>query len=91
MSIGSFYGIVVFAGLLGVIGGIILSAYEDGKPHGLYRRLRCKAGKHRKRVKIGKLKVAKYFCPDCGCPRQHPQLKVLKGGLTGISQNKFDL
>jgi hypothetical protein len=92
MGIGSFYGIVVLAGMVGVIGGIMLCAYEDGKPFGLYRRLCCKVGKHRRKVKIGTVKVAKYFCPDCKKARKHPQLQVLNGGTRSqISKNKFDL
>lgn len=90
MNLASFYGVVFLAAMVGILFGIILACYEDGKPFGMYRRLRCKYGKHRMAVKVGKLRISKYFCQDCKIPRKHPNLMVIKGG-TRLSDTKFDL
>lgn len=79
MNLLNFTGIVLLAALFGVVFGLLLIAYEDGKPFGLYRRIKCKFGKHTFRIGF-RNRTNKYFCQQCKVPRKHPALKAIDGG-----------
>jgi hypothetical protein len=66
--------------LFGIVLGIMLIAFEDGVPFGLYRKISCKAGWHKTHVKVGSGKVNKYYCQHCKAPRRFPDLRVIDGG-----------
>jgi hypothetical protein len=74
--------------LFGLVFGLILVAYEDGLPFGLYQRIRCKVGKCKFYIKVGKTKINKYYCLFCKKPRKFPVLKVIDGERK-IGDNKF--
>jgi hypothetical protein len=75
----SLSSIILVAVLFGFIFGLMLMAFDDSKPFALYRRFKCKSGKHT--FIVGHYtKVNKYFCLHCKSPRKHPQLRVLDGG-----------
>lgn len=65
--------------LVGVILGIAMVAYEDGIAFGLYRRLKCKFGKHTWKTGY-RNRVNKYYCVRCKKARSHPKLEVVQGG-----------
>lgn len=76
-SLGTFVGMVF---LIGLILGLMLIAFEDGKPFALYSKLKCKFGVHKNKVGFGNSKINKYYCQSCKTPRKHPQLKAIDGG-----------
>lgn len=55
-------------------------AYENGIRYGLLKKLLCRFGIHKLRVKFGKLKINKYYCQHCKKPRKHPKLTMIAGG-----------
>ena len=65
--------------LFGLVFGLILIAYEDGLPFGLFYKIRCKIGKCRYYIVVGKTKINKYYCIICRKPRKFPDLKVVDG------------
>jgi hypothetical protein len=67
---------------------LMLMAYDDGKPFALFRRIKCKMGKHTTKVGFGFSKINKYYCQHCREPRKHPVLKVIEGG-NKIGRNDF--
>jgi len=73
--------------LFGIVFGLILVAYDDGLPLGLYRRIQCKLGNCRYYIKVGKTKINKYYCIICRKPRSFPVLKVVDDDKMG--DNKF--
>lgn len=79
----TFTTVVCFCGLLAIILFIFLMIYEDGVPMNRWKKLRCWIGWHKNAIKLGKLKVHKYYCQFCKRPRKHPQMKLIDGG------NKF--
>jgi hypothetical protein len=84
MDTEDFTVVVCTAGLIGMLGGMILIAYEDGVPQGRLKKILCRMGRHK--TYIGK--VAKYYCQHCKKPREHPALKVIDGG-NKMGNNKF--
>lgn len=80
MDAETFTTIVCTAGLFGIVGGMILIAYEDSVPQGRLKKILCRIGLHKMHEKIGKMKIAKYYCKRCKKPRAHPALKVIDGG-----------
>lgn len=85
MDIASFTGIIVLAGLFGIIGGVMLSCHDDGKPHALWYKLKCKLGRHTMAVRG----VKRIRCQGCGLKRSHPHLKVIDGAKKDRSRFKF--
>lgn len=81
--------ILSLALLFAIVFGLLLIAYEDGVPFGLYRKFNCKMGRHAYYVKFGRHRVAKYFCKYCKCKRNHPKLELLEGGANKLSDIKF--
>lgn len=73
--------------LFGLLMGILLVMYEDGVGMSLYKKLRCKLGKHKIKVKHGKLTINKYFCQYCKTPRKHPNLTAIDGGKKRLGGN----
>lgn len=67
------------AALVGVVFGLILIAYDDGVQFGLYKKIRCKMGKHTHKAGFFK-HVNIYYCKICKAPRKHPQLRAIQGG-----------
>lgn len=76
--------------LFGSVFGLMLIAYEDHLPFALYRRLRCKFGRHQYYRKVWVTKINVYYCKFCKKPRKHPPLKIVDGGKK-IGNNKFRL
>jgi hypothetical protein len=74
----------------GIVGGIMLVAYEDGVAFGLYRRIKCKFGNHTHKVgRKGHINL--YYCARCKKPRNHPSLKVIDGGRKDWDIGSFKL
>lgn len=65
--------------VFGIVLGIMMVAYEDGVPFGLYRRIKCKFGKHTYNVGF-RGTIRKYYCARCKKARSHPKLEVIQGG-----------
>lgn len=63
----------------GLILGLMLIVYENGVQFGLYRKLKCKLGKHTHKVGY-KGHINRYFCKFCKAPRSNPSLKAIDGG-----------
>ena len=80
MDTDSFTTLLCTTALFGIVGGMILLAYEDGIPNGRLKKLLCRFGRHKMHVGFGKAKTAKYYCQYCKKPRSHPDMKVLDGG-----------
>lgn len=66
--------------LFGIVLFFMLMASEDGISFALAKRLLCKMGLHKIRVRIGALRINKYYCQYCKRPRKHPRLKAIDGG-----------
>lgn len=77
----------------GFVFGILLIAYDDGIPFGMYRKLMCKMNKHRYQVRFGfrRVKVNKYYCATCKKARSHPKLEIIEGGAKKIGDISYKL
>jgi len=62
----------------GLIMGLGIIVFEDNIKFSLTNKLRCKIGKHRFKARFSK--INRYYCQNCGKPRQHPRLKIVDGG-----------
>ena len=89
MDVETFTTVICAAGLFGMMGGMILIAYEDGVPQGRLKKILCLFNRHKFHLKIGKTKNNKYYCQWCKKPRTHPALKVVDGGYK-IGNNKYN-
>lgn len=69
--------ILIFA----IVVGLIMVAYDDNIAFAIPKKLLCKMGRHKIRVKFGKIKINKWRCQYCKEARKHPELKVVNGGL----------
>lgn len=76
ITLGTLAGIIF---LFGLFFGLMLIAYDDGVPFGVYRKVKCKLGVHTHKVGFRK-RTNKYYCQSCKAPRSHPALKSIKGG-----------
>lgn len=86
MDIVSFYSVVTLAVIVGVLGGVLLACYEDGKPHGLWYKLRCRLKQH-----IFTLHgVRRIKCQHCGIKRPGLHLTAIDGGAKK-SKSSFNL
>ena len=77
MNLVSFYSVIILAGIIGILGGVFLSCYEDGKPHGLWYRLRCRLNKHI----FSQKGVRKIKCQHCQALRPNLHLTAIDGGM----------
>lgn len=89
MDLDQFTIVVCLAAIVGILGGMILIAYEDGVPQGRLKKILCRLERHKWSVKVGKVKTAKYFCQHCKKRRSHPVLKVVDGG-NKMGNNKYN-
>lgn len=62
--------------LFGIVVFIMLLAFEDGVSFGLFKRLKCKFGRHT--MTKGGGKTPAYRCKYCNTARKH--LRVIDGG-----------
>ena len=76
MDIVSFYSVIMLAIMVGVLGGVLLACYEDGKPHGLWYKLKCRLKLHIFRLNG----IQRIKCQHCGVPRPGLHLKAIDGG-----------
>lgn len=60
---------------------LFLVAYEDNVPFALLKKILCKMGFHKRKMKIEGSKTRKYYCQWCGEPRKHPKLEAIDGGI----------
>jgi len=66
---------------------VILISYEDGVQFNLLKKLLCKFGLHKLKVKFGKLKINKYYCQYCKKPRKRPKLTMIDGSNKWYKNN----
>lgn len=69
--------------LFGLVFSIMLMAYDGGEAFGLYKKIKCKMGKHAHKIGYRK-NVNKYFCKHCKAPRKHPALRAIDGGKVDL-------
>lgn len=84
-SVSKLMGLIL---LFGTVMGIMLIAYDEGVPFGLFKKIKCRIGKHTYKVGFRKRRH-KYFCKHCKKPRKHPALKAIDGGKIELSNFKF--
>lgn len=74
--------------LFGLILGLMLMVSEDGVSFVFAKKLMCRLGLHKIKVRIGRLRINKYYCQYCKRPRKHPDLKIVDGG-NKVSSSDF--
>jgi hypothetical protein len=77
---------IAMGGIAGILGGVLLVAYDDHTQTRLYKRLRCKMGWHKMHTRIGFLKIHKYYCEYCRKERSHPKLTAIDGGRKWMNE-----
>jgi len=75
--------------LFGLILGLMLIAYEDNIPKANWKKLRCLLGWHQLTKKIGRIKIALYYCQNCKKARKFPDMKLIDGGRK-LRNNRFN-
>lgn len=77
MGLDAFIGVILFATVVGIVISMFMMYLEDERGRAIFRKVRCKLGKHKHHIVVHGRKIAKMHCQDCKARRTDRNLRVM--------------